>query len=272
MAMIYDIRTTETATNTLCNLTGVPLQVWERYVGHEREYQYAENMVEHIVDTYGKCPNDYRDFDFIYFHVTTSANGCSSFRKHGLLDLQQSYNCHDSELRLFLEEHGIYIDLDKCTLTYRGCNFDISYGRCPTREDSREYYCWSIGRKFYYDYTTCGFLSVWERNPYGGQVHRRPEILFDIDNLLKLDLSGEWESTHRPYETTAKVSGSKIVYDGDDDYSDKEKVIDFLTRAYLTAFASPSECVLLIHNHVQIPSSDILEIKPLSHWKAWIIE
>lgn len=45
----------------------------------------------------------------------------------------------------------------------------------------------------FYDYTACGFLSVWERSPYGGQVHCRPEILWDIDNLLRLDLSGEWE-------------------------------------------------------------------------------
>ena len=66
--------------------------------------------------------------------------------------------------------------------------------------------------------------------------------------------------------------GSKIVYDGDDDYSDKEKVIDFLTKAYLTAFGSPSERVLLISNRVQIPISDILEIKPLEHWKSWICE
>ena len=185
MALIYDIRTTKTAINTLCNLTDIPFQVWKGYVGHERQYQYIENMVEHIVDTYGKCPNDYKDFDFIYFHVTTSANECISFWKHGILDLQQSYNCYDSELRLFLEEHGIYINLDNRILTYRGCDFDISYGRCPTRGNLKEYYCWLIGRKFYFDYTTCGFLSVYDGNPYGGQVHRRPEILFDIDNLLK---------------------------------------------------------------------------------------
>lgn len=272
MTMIYDIRTTGAAAKTLCNLTGVPLRVWEEYAGHENEYRYAEDMIESVVDTHGKCPNDYRDFYFIYFHVTTSANKCASFRKHGILDLQQSYNCCDSELRMFLEDHDIHINLDRRILSYHGRDFDITYGRCPSRDDSKAYYRWSIGRKFYYDFTTCGFLSVWDESPYGGQVHRRPEILFDIDNLLKLDLSRKWELTHRPYEITAKVIGSKIVYDGDDSYSDKEKVIDFLTKAYLTAFGSPSEHVLLINNHVQIPTSDILEIKPLEHWKSWICE
>lgn len=267
MAAIYDIRTTEAATYTLCNLTGVPVEVWEKYIGCEREYRYTENLVEHVIDTYGMWPSNYKEFDFIYFHVTTSANECTSFWKYGILDLQQAYICHDSELRLFLEEHDIYINLDKCILTYHGNDFDISYGRYPTRKNSKEYHCWAIGRKFYFDYTTCGFLSVWENSPYGGYVHRRPEILYDIDNLLELDLSGEWESTHRPYEIIAKVSGNKIVYDGNDDYSDREKVLDFLTMAYNTAFYFPSESILLIRNHVQIPPSDIIEIRPLSHWK-----
>lgn len=269
MALIYDIRTSEEAKHTLSNLTRVPLQVWEKYAEREREYQDTEEMVEHIVDTYGKCPNDYTDFEFIYFHVTTSANACISFRKHGILDLQQSYNCHDSELRKFLDKHEIYINLDNCTLTHCGREFNITYGSCPGSENSKKYYCWSIGRKFYCDYTTCGFLSVCESDPYIGQVHCRPEILSDIDNLLQLKLSDEWKSTHKPFEIIAKVSGSKIEYDGEESYSDKERVIDFLTRAYYTAFGSPSERELIINKHVQIPSSDILDIKPLAYWKGF---
>jgi len=263
--MIYDIRTTEYAQRTLTKLTGVPISVWEQYLRHEHKYKYIDDLVADVINSHGYLPRNYRDLIFVYFHVTTSANECASFRKHGILDLKQSYSCYDSELRKFLEKHDIHIDLDERILTYRGHEFDITFGACP-RQGTEAYKCWSIGRKFYYDYTTCGFLSVWERSPYGGQVHCRPEILRDIDNLLRLNLSRVWMLTHDSYEIVVKVSGEKIVYDGDEDQSDEEKVLNYLTKAYLTAFREPSEEVLLIKNHVQIPPMDILEIKPLGHW------
>lgn len=264
--MIYDIRTTEYARQTLTNLTGVPIPVWEQYLGHECEYKYTDYLVADVINSHGNLPRSYRDFEFVYFHVTTSANGCASFREHGILDLKQTYSCHDSELREFLEKHDIHIDLDERILTYRGQGFDITFGACP-RQDTEAYKCWSIGRKFDYDYTTCGFLSVRERNPYGGQVHRRPEILMDIDNLLGLNLSQEWMSIHDSYEIVAKVSGEKVIYDSDDDQNDEDKVLNYLTKAYLTAFGEPSENILLLKNHIQIPPMDILEIKPMEHWK-----
>ena len=153
-------------------------------------------------------------------------------------------------------------------LTYNGKVFDISYnaGNCP-RTGTQEYLCWSIGRKFYYDFTTCGFLSVWERSPYGGQVHCRPEILWDIDNLLRLNLSEEWEQSHFPYEIVAQVNGSDIVFDGDDDQSDKDKVLMYLTMAYDTAFGEPFEHILLMKNGIQISPDRIIEIKPLTCWR-----
>lgn len=182
------------------------------------------------------------------------------------MDLRNAYLCKDSELRSFLDTHRIYINIDAETLTYKNSIFNISYFPYAPRFDTEERDCWSIGRKFYFDFTTCGFLSVWERSPYGGQVHRRPEILMDIDNLLNLNLSNEWATTHVPYEVVAKVSGDKIVYDGYDEQSEREKVIYYLTKAYQTAFGDTSEDVLLLKNNIQIPADDIIEIKPLTHW------
>jgi len=243
--MIYDIRTIEYAQQTLTNLTDIPIAVWEKYLGHELEYKYTDDLVAEVINSNGFLPRNYKDFEFVYFHVTTSANGCKSFWKHGILDLKQSYSCHDSELREFLERHDIHIDLDDRLLTHNRKGYDITFGECP-RQGTVAYKCWSIGRKFYFDYTTCGFLSVWERSPYGGQVHRRPEVLLDIDDLLGLNLSHEWMSTHDSYEIVAKVSGEKIVYDGDDNWSDEDKVLTYLTMAYNTAFTEPTEKVLLI--------------------------
>ena len=268
MVKKYDIRSSVNARKTLVELSGVDFSIWKKYVGHEREYRYIDDLVEDVIKTYGQFPKNYLDFDFIYFHVTTSANDCATIKKYGILDLKQVYLCKESEIRIFLDQHGVFLDLDNGLLTFNGSIYDITFNseKCP-RTGTQEYLCWSIGRKFYYDYATCGFLSIWERSPYGGQVHCRPEILWDIDNLLRLDLSGEWEKSHFPYEITAHVKGSDIVFDGDEDQSDKDKVLMYLTMAYDTAFGGPFEHVLLMKNGVQIPQTDIMEIKPLSFRK-----
>ncbi len=264
---IFDIRSSLLARKTLVNLTGVDFATWEKYEEHKREYAYIGDLVKDVIKTHGHFPCKYNDLEFVYFHVTTSANGCSAIKKHGILDLKSAYLCKESELRLFLDHHGVLIDLDRCLLSHMGKNYDISYsaGMCPKSETS-EYLCWLIGRKFYYDYTTCGFLSVCEQNPYGGQVHRRPEILLDIDNLLKTHFSHEWEQSHLPYEIAAHVSGDNIIFDGDDQ-SDQDKLLMYLTMAYDTAFEKPSEHIILMKNDIQIPADSIIEIKTLSHWK-----
>lgn len=263
----YDIRSSENARRTLVELSGVDISTWEKFVGHESEYRCRDDLVEDVIKRFGHLPRTYLDFNFVYLHVTTSANKCAVIKKYGILDLQQAYLCNESELRIFLDQHGITIDLKSALLTYNGRKFDISFnsGNCP-RTGTQEYFCWSIGRKFYYDFTTCGFLSVWERSPYGGQVHCRPEILWDIDNLLGLGLSMEWKHSHFPYEIVAQVYGSDIVFDGDDDLSDKDKILMYLTMAYDTAFGEPFEHVILMKNGIQISPDRIIEIKPLTFW------
>lgn len=265
-SIVYDIRTSENALSTLVNLTGVVPPIWEKNIQRRNQFRYDDDLVEDVISKYGHFPLEYEGWLFIYFHVTTSANHCVSFKKHGILDLKNAYLCADSELRKFLDTKGISIDIENRTLSYRGQVHDISYGRCPSRVDTKAHACWSIGRKFYYDYTTCGFLSVWDRSPYGGYVHCRPEILSDIDNLLGLTLSQEWHMTHDPYEIVAAVQGSDIVYDGEDYQSSKDKILNYLTKAYTTAFGAPHEEIVLMKNNTQIPPNRIIEINPLSCW------
>lgn len=128
---VYDIRTSENAMKTLVALTGVSPDVWKRYFSRESEYAYPEDLIEDVIQKHGKFPVNYTDWTFIYFHVTTSADQCASFYKHGILDLVHSYQCTDSELRKFLDAHDIEIDIDNQTLCYKKRIYDISYGKCP---------------------------------------------------------------------------------------------------------------------------------------------
>ena len=266
--MLFDIHTERAAQQTLLRITGIPVGVWEENIRRERDYELQDYFVEAMIEEYGtrQLPKSYVDWEFVYFHVTTSADGCASIRRNGILDLKRAYECGDSELRRFLDSHGVTIDIKKAILIYCGNEYNIYFGKCPWNHESIEYKCWSVGRKFYNDYTTCGFLSAWDRSPYGGQVHRRPEILWDLDELLETRLSDEWERTHSAYEVVAKVSGKNICYPYDDDASEAEKVMAYVVMAYNEALNGSSENILLLKNGVQIPPSDILEVNPLSIW------
>lgn len=268
MSLSFNILSVADAQTTLELLTGVPYSI---YYEHEGQFEYADDLIADIAKRCGHLPPHYQEWDFIYTHITTSSTHCDSFRRHGIMDLVQSYSCPDSELRSFLDSNGLFIDLSQKQLLYKDKSYDISYTygehvACSSFESERML-CRAIGRKFFFDFASCGFLSVWDKHPYGGRVHTRPEILQNIDDLLSTNFSAEWESTHKPYEVVARVKGSKILYDGDPGHSNEENDISYLAKAYYKALGDPSETVLILRDHVSIPPTDIIDIKPLSYWK-----
>ena len=97
-------------------------------------------------------------------------------------------------------------------------------------------------------------------------VHKRPEILEDIDRLLGTSLSKEWKSTHVPYEIVAKVKGKNIVYEGYEEDDLYRRTINYITKAYWSAFHSIDEEILLMKNNICIPPEDIIEIKRFDTW------
>ncbi len=268
MELVYNILSEEAAAKTLEKLTSVPFSTY--FSTDEQKYEYTEDMIEDIAARHGHLPPHYENWNFIYTHITTSANHCESFTRNGVMDLVQSYSCPDSELRTFLDSHGIIIDLLQKQLQYQHRIYDISYTygeHIDLFSGSEKSLCRAIARKFFFDFTSCGFLSVWDKHPYGGRVHVRPEILQNIDDLLRTNLSDEWASTHLPYEIIIRIKGDKILYDSDADQSEKEKDIHYLVMAYNKALGDVSETTVLLKDHVSIPASDIVDIKPLTYWK-----
>ena len=80
----YDIRSSANACKTLVGLSGVDISTWEQFVGHESEYRYTDDLVEDVIKRFGHLPRTYLDFNFVYFHVTTSANECEAIKKYGM--------------------------------------------------------------------------------------------------------------------------------------------------------------------------------------------
>lgn len=158
--MLYDIRNEQQAAKTLELLTGVPESYWvlEGIKNSIRfDFTDANKDIERIISKSGGQFPKLDELELIVTHITTSNNGCASIIRSGLVDLVKAYKLPESELRQFLETNDVEIDIDSNCLIYKDECYDISYGKCPTDHESREYAAWSVGRKLYYDFTVCGF-------------------------------------------------------------------------------------------------------------------
>ena len=269
--MIFDIHTKEAAQGTLQELTGIVAEKWESYLHEEDRYTCQDDFVKDMLQKFctRTLPQSYADMKFVFFHITTSENACESIKKAGLTDLKRTYQNRNSELRIFLDTHDISIDLCGKELFYKEKCFKIDSENHPADSDncdSVEYKCWSIGRKFYEDHAVCGFLSTRDGLVYEGRVHKRPEILMDIDALLGTQLALEWERSHSAYKVIARVNGHDICYAYEDEQSEEEKIMAYIVMAYNAAFKGGDENIVLMKDGVQIPACDILTIESFQEW------
>lgn len=267
--MLYDIRDADKAIATLNRLTGVDTDVWsiERIKNICRiNYSDVDKDIEKIIKNYNGHYPIIDDLELVITHLTTSCNGCMSILKDGITDLRKVYQKKDSELRIFLDSKGIDIHLDSNCLKYKGQYYDISFEDCPWDHESEEYAAWSVGRKFFYDYAVCGFLSIDENRPYGGNVHRRPEILWDLDKLLGTNLQNEWIKTHKSYEIVYVVSFDDILYDGLADDAKDDIVMSYLIDAYMRVSLGPDTKEILCKNGIEIYPKQILACNQFTKW------
>ena len=263
--IIFNILSKKDAQNTLERLTGI---TWSEWKGIRDSYDrdqwiYEDDYIEDVLKNKNVTLPSFYELEFVFSHVTTSANGCIGIRKHGLI----THACQNNETELcaFLHESGVTIDLSRCELHYFDKVFDVCYDRRPPEYMETEYAAWLVGRKLYYDYGICGFLS-YGNTAYGGYVHRRPELLMNIDRLLKTDLADKWEDTHQPYEVIAHIGAKMIVCDGDEHCDDQRKEMDYLMKAYWCTF-SDNENIVLLRSEVEVPPENIWDVHPFEAWK-----
>lgn len=260
--MLYDIRNVNKAAKTMEGLTGVDASKWlkERKINADRfDYTDIDQDIINLIRRYGGHIPELYDLELVVSHITTSSNGCNSILDHGLVDLKKAYENAEGELRIFLEKNGVFIDIEACQLAYGKEVYDISYGKCPWDHESIEYAAWSIGRKFYYDFTVCGFLSINRNDVYQGYVHRRPEILYDIDKLLDTKLAVKWMQTHYAYQIVFSLPVSDFVYSGWDTDTEYEMVMNYLSDAYMCICTEPNTREILCKNGIEVRPENIME-------------
>lgn len=266
--MDYDIRTPELATQTLANLTGIPYNIWV-YKSYLSDGNIDADYLYEIIEMYNGHLPSFDDLYLIISHITTSANGCAEIAENGIGDLQCAYINTNSELRKFLDRKGIFIDLESAYLTRNEIHYSIEYDgdNCPSDDESIEYKAWSVGGKFYFDNGLCGFFAINPEIPYGGYVHKRPEILNDIDKLLGCDLSGEWKDAHSAYEVVFKIHSSELELYNHNDDENEMKVIRLLLNAFYEMCSGSSEVYAQLKPEVLVTPDKIIDIHPFDKWQ-----
>ncbi len=135
-------------------------------------------------------------------HYTSNFDQCQSIKKFGLRDLQFALS-HNTPLNNFLNTFGINFNIEKKSMIANGNEYNIEY--VNYRADNPVTH---IARKIYYDNQVSCFFYIEDINDYLGCVHLRPEILYNIDELLKTDLSRKWYKSCKGYgiKFYAKIS------------------------------------------------------------------
>lgn len=260
--LIYNITDKDNSLKTLENLTGFKKEYWEHYTFEARVMgKNIDNAIEDIINRFNLSTNfALEDIICVVQQITTSANGCINIKERGLTDLVTTYSDLNSELRRFLDDQQVYIDLYNEQLFYDGNNvgsIHFSHKNCPSDYHSKSHYLWSVGRKFYYDFCVCGFYSFDHEHPYGGRVHERPEILFNISELIGKRLDNIWRDTHKCYVVTFKIPFNNVHNDFEGEIQRTLLYFAFKNAMY----DETDENIVLVKDGIQIPAKNIMKIE-----------
>lgn len=255
--MNYDISTIEDCYKTMEEMTG--FKYWKDIFRIYR-YQYIdepERMKNEIMNNKNIRIKDIdlEEINFILMHVTTSADGCKNIKKEGVHDLVWSCT-HDTELKRFLDEQHITIDIKNKKINVNG----IVYIMTNDEKQSD-----GVGAKIFNDPYVCGCFQLEKSNPYGGNVHQRPEILHNINKLVYgKDLEYMWYTSHIPYIVKFKVDYKKmkifLFFLHDDD---KNTILESLfENAFNTVFFNSfsSNKIGILKRNEYVPAKDIISI------------
>lgn len=264
--MIYDIRNAESSAKTLDDFTAINSDIWKNEYGKlNNRFEDSIECMDYFIKKYDGHYPCFDDIRILCTHLTTSNSGCKSILENGILDLQKCYMNKDSELRQFLDSKGIIINIENCKLLYKGHEYCISKDKNNYSKGRQ------VGIKFYYDYAVCGFLFLDEDDIYDGDVHLRPEILKDIDVMLKTQLSREWKESHSAYEILFTVLLSDVINDDCNDENGeiiiKKVLVKYLLNAYYRLVENYINYKYVIcKNGVIIGPNNICLYRPFELW------
>jgi hypothetical protein len=262
MKMIFDMTSPELAVSSLAELTHVSrneiLLFLNTNIVREDSYINGRRVTyENFCDMVGQSFDEVslHDTKVVALHFSSNDDNCYSLKTNGLRDLQYVLE-NETPFSKFLAEKGLRFNVQKKTMSFNGKDYDITYNPRSSRYESPVN---SIAHKIYYDYSTSAFVYVKDVTSYLGNVHLRPEFLYNLqsfDHRLK-DLSREWVSRCKCYE----VKFSAPINTMDDCMFENRSTIKWLVEsALLIAGDMTDEQFFYVKRGCHIEAENILNI------------
>jgi len=137
------------------------------------------------------------------FHVVGSLDECGEIRCQGLKNLQKVL-AGDTLLSRILKSNGVYFDVERRLLFYKGKEYNVDYDWYKRNDYSMppEKYLKPIAHRVYYDYCVNGFMMNDDVFSYGTDIHKRPEFLMKLSaafpELKKIE--DEWAERSKGFK------------------------------------------------------------------------
>ena len=180
--LTFDLRTPDLAFEfvlNMLNMTGRDFtQEYFVNCNHDFEELWRKNY-HHLKTIHAD------EIKIMAFHITASLDDCESIKENGIHNLQEVLSC-DSIMNQMLSKYGVQINIDECTLVYKGRVYNIDYADYKGRFNLHgiDKHLSSISYRIYYDFTVNGFLCCDNVFSYGTNIHLRPEFILDLVNAF----------------------------------------------------------------------------------------
>ncbi|MED3575414.1 hypothetical protein [Cytobacillus praedii] len=262
-----DFRDTYNLLNILSEHFGVSSQSIEQYKKEYNELSYSEKpnkKFEDLNDYFQFSMPDYKIYDIkiAFYHVTTSNNECEEIKLRGLKDLQFAVS-QDTNMRRFLKEHGVVIDIYHHTITYGDNNIinyvpdHIFYTKLENNSKPERHLVF----KLYKDHIVWGFSDFKSLKGYSC-IHEIPEFVNNIEEYLGVpNLKSDWIAEgHMPYLIKAEIPLSKLDINcigGSEEY-----ILQYLIESMISRLidGSPAQQIIFLKEGEFISPDEIIEI------------
>ena len=275
--MDYDLRTCQKAYDFIFEFMNMTSDEYIDEFVIECENDF-EKFWERNIDRIKKV--DISKLHIIAFHVVGTLDNCKEIKEKGLMNLQEVLSNNTLLCRL-LKSDGIEFDITKKTMSHNDVIYDIDYDKYRsslflTEEEKK---ISKVAHRVYYDFCVNGFLCNDNVFDYGTDIHKRPEFLMTLCNLLPevKKLERCWKNNAKSYRIEFYATIEQIQrfnfgldefqdppYEGWEKLNDEMKIKKWmLSHAIDRASNVLNEDYLYIKDDVIIPRSQILKISKL---------
>ena len=217
------------------------------------------------------------------FHIVGSLDDCAEIKRNGLKNLQKVLS-EDTLLSCLLRENHVCFDIENHILYHGDKKINIDYDNSCRQSEYNEINkkIEHLAHRIYYDYCVNGFMSNDNVFSYGTDIHKRPEFLLRLVDLLPdlKPLEESWYHKSKSYEIAFFAyieqlhrfnfeldNNNDSPYDGWSGLSDDQKIKKWmLSHAMERANGNITESYLYVKDEIDIPPKQIISCQEINEF------